>query len=188
MKNKKENTLSKVDLSIAYRLFYPQVPLVVCAKFENKIAAMPANSCMPISMNPPKVAVSIFRNTRTNSIVSGSRRFSINWVSYDNEKLRKAIIQLGSNFSSKKQSLDKLYATDIEYSLWEDIPVIKRCTAFELCAVERRLRQEDHDLFVASVLEARASFDFEKYWRFRSYKPTLYLGSNRKKQDQLRSF
>ncbi len=185
---KKENTLSKVNLSIAYRLFYPQVPLLVCAKFEDKIAAMPANSCMPISTDPPMVALSISCNTRTNSIVSRSRRFSINWINYDEKKLQRAIIELGSGLISKKRAPDKLRAVGVEYRLREGIPVVEESEAFELCKVERKSRHGDHDLFVATVLEARGSFDFEKYWKFRSYKPVLYLGSNRKKIEQLRSF
>lgn len=177
-----------MDLSIAYRLFYPQVPLLVCAKFEGKIAAMPAISCMTVSTYPPMVALSIFRNSRTNYILSGSRRFSLNWINYDDEKLRRAILELGSKFTSKKQTPDKLHAINVEYRLRDGIPVIEKSAAFELCKVEGKYRQGDHDMFVATVLEARASFDFEKYWRFQSYRPVLYLGSNRRKQDQLRGF
>jgi flavin reductase (DIM6/NTAB) family NADH-FMN oxidoreductase RutF len=132
------------------------------------------------------VALSVFRKSRANSIIARSRRFSINWINHSNEKLRAAILELGNSFS--ESVLDKLQEVGVDYGLEGGVPVIKGSMAFELCQVERKYREGDHDLFIASVEGARAYDDFVKYWRFRSYKPIFYLGSNRRKQDRVRSF
>lgn len=79
------------------------------------------------------------------------------------------------------KSDDKLAAFGIDYRLLRGAPVLRDSAAFLVCNKRSVMRLGDHDLFIGEVKVARASEDFvaEEYWRFKEYKPILYLGSNR---------
>jgi flavin reductase (DIM6/NTAB) family NADH-FMN oxidoreductase RutF len=169
----------RVDSKIAYRLFYPQVPLIICSKFRAEIAAMPAVSCVSVSNKPPLLALAIFRISRTGSIIKKSRRFSINWINFRNQKLRKSVVDLAKSGAAEQP--DKLKANRVSYRLEKDIPILSDNVAYALCELSRMVRTGDHELFVAKVKDARASNEFRDYWKFKTYKPILYLGSERGK-------
>lgn len=160
-----------VNSSHAYRLFYPQVPLIVASRYGKLVAAMPANSCMPISDDPPLFAVSVRRGLKTNRILRKSKRFSVNWLGFAD----RSVITL---LSESSNSSDKLRSFKIGYREVLGAPVLERAQAYAIC--ERTLieRAGDHDLILGQVLGAMASLDFDEYWKFESYKPILYLGSD----------
>jgi len=140
---------------------------------------MPANSCISISNSPPLIAVAIKRESKTNSVVSKSRSFSINWINYTPIKSQNIILKLSKGTS--KNGLDKLKAFNIPYKLIQRIPVLIQAQAFVLCTVKGIEKTGDHDLFIASPSYAEASTDFaeDQYWRFKKYRPALYVGSIR---------
>lgn len=166
-------------------MFYPQVPVIVCSKFMDQIAAMPANSCMSISNKPAMVALAIYTTSRTASVVRRSRKFSINWINYVDRDARRALLDLSKSLADKNVK-DKLSANGVPYSLQLRIPVIASAEAFALCNLKRTLLTGDHYLFVGHITAAYASPDFEEYWKFSKYSPPLYLGSNRSRP--LRTF
>jgi flavin reductase (DIM6/NTAB) family NADH-FMN oxidoreductase RutF len=173
-----------IEPSLTYRLFYPQVPIIVCAKHGENVAGMTANSVMSVSGSPPKVSLAINAKSRTGRIVIGSHRFSINWLSYDHASSRKAVIELSKPFKENKEHHhDKLKCCKIPYRLVCETPILKQAEAFAICSVSSIRRAGDHFLFVAGVTQASATADFvhEGYWRFKDYEPILYLGSNRRK-------
>ncbi len=139
---------------------------------------MPANSYSSLSDSPPMVSVAIRKGLRTNRIVRSSSLFSLNWLSFDFPSSRKAILDLAKPTTSKGGG-NKLKENGVPYSLVRDTPVLRDACAFTICKVTRRISGGDHDLFLASVSEARAILDFvtDGYWRFEIYKPILYVGS-----------
>jgi flavin reductase (DIM6/NTAB) family NADH-FMN oxidoreductase RutF len=177
---RKMKNLVRITQPIVYRLFNPQVPAILCSKNGTEIAAMPVNSCSSLSDSPPMVSVAIKKGMRTNRIVRSSSLFSINWLNYDNASSRKALLDLAKPAASKDTG-DKLKENGVPYSLVRGSPILRDACAFAVCGVTKRISTGDHDLFLASVTEARAISDFvtDGYWRFESYKPILYLGSIR---------
>jgi len=149
--------------------------------YGKHVAAMTANSVMSVSDSPPKVSVAISAKSRTCSIIRGSRRFSINWLSYDASS-RRAVIELSKPFRESSEHYDKLKYCKIPYRLVSETPVLKQAEAFAICSVTWIRRTGDHFLIVAGVTQASATADFinEGYWMFKDYEPILYLGSNRK--------
>lgn len=83
--------------------------------------------------------------------------------------------------SEPSHNRDKLEEYDIPYFLLRGIPVVRSACAFALCGIQKRIAAGDHDLFIAKVLSAKALRDFttDGYWRFKDYKPILYVGSIR---------
>jgi flavin reductase (DIM6/NTAB) family NADH-FMN oxidoreductase RutF len=172
--------LFPVKQSTVYRLFNPQVPAIICSKRGQEVAAMPANSCSSLSDSPPMVSVAIRKGIRTNRIVRSSSSFSVNWISFEPESSRKTVLDLAKQ-SEFESSGDKLREYGVAYSIVDGLPILRDACAFALCHVTKQISAGDHDLFLASVSEARAISDFRKdgYWRFDHYKPILYIGSIR---------
>jgi flavin reductase (DIM6/NTAB) family NADH-FMN oxidoreductase RutF len=141
---------------------------------------MPANSCVPVSDSPAIIALAVRRVLRTNKIISKSRLFSLNWISHSNSILRKKLLDLAAPLK-ESSSPDKLATLEIKYTLSRSVPIIEGANAQVICRVEKRLGTGDHVLFIGRVISAKASKDFrrERYWSFKSYRPILYLGSNR---------
>jgi len=155
----------------AYRLFYPQVPVILSAKYRSLAAAMPANSCMSVSDEPAMIGVSVRRESKTNAVLKKAKNFSINWLNLSDKKIV-------SQLSSTNKSQNKLKALNIPYSLVFAAPVLKVSAAYIICQKESVFEVGDHDLFVGRLLGAMASLDFDESWKFEDYKPVLYLGSN----------
>ena len=176
-----DNDLERVEPRIVYRLFNPQVPVIICSKFKKDVAAMPANSCSSASDSPPLISIALKKGIMTNKIIRSSLLFSINWVNFNPESSRRVILDLAKQSESEAQSSDKLKENNIPYVILKGVPVLKLACAYALCKVQKRLTIGDHDLFIAKVTDAKAIHDFTKdeYWRFEDYKPVLYIGSIR---------
>jgi len=159
-----------VSRNLVYRLFYPQVPMIVAAKYGENIAAMPANSCMPVSNDPPLLAVSVRIGSKTNKVLRRAKNFSVNWLNYVDHR---AVTILGSTVDDP----DKLAATNILYDIILNTPVLVRGVAYAVCEKESIVEAGDHQIFIGSVLGAMASLDFDENWKFEDYRPILYLGS-----------
>ena len=170
--------LFNVKSSLVYRLFYPQVPVILCSRYSGKIAGMPANSCMPVSDSPPLVAIAIKLDSRTSGIVSKSGMLSLNWLDFKSVTI---VERLASPYKSDRP--DKLASLNIKYRVLNGVPTLLESRAFAICRVIRKLTTGDHALFVCRVLSAEASGDFSKrYWQFKKYRPILYLGSDKLEQ------
>lgn len=127
------------------------------------------------------ITVAIRTGSRTNRLIRKNRRFSINWIDFEPERSRRTILELASP-SEKELSYDKLREHKIPYFIFQKVPVLEYASAFAICKVKKRLRTGDHDLFLADVVYAKALRDFtlDGYWRFKEYKPILYVGSIRR--------
>lgn len=137
---------------------------------------MPVNSCIPVSGNPQLVSVAINNKSRTNRVLSRAGLFSLNWIDYEDKETSKALAL------STKGAKDKLKESNVPYSLENGAPFLRSCKAYAICKVEKKIRTGDHDLFIARVVNARASRDFNHNWKFKEYRPLLYLGSESKKE------
>ncbi|MHB8566130.1 MAG: flavin reductase family protein [Nitrososphaerales archaeon] len=171
----KNTTLKLVNPEIAYRLFYPQVPVIVTAMSGTATASMPANSCIPVSNSPPLICVAIRRKGRTGKIIESSGAFSLNWVGYEDHFFVE-------NLARSIESKNKLEQLGISYEKVRGAPVLTDSYAYVVCKLLKKISVGDHNLFIARIISARASRDFHEYWGYKNYRPVLYLGSDKKKQ------
>ncbi len=144
--------------------------MVIAAKVGKLVAAMPVNSCMPVSDEPPLFAVSIKTTAKTARVVNESRKFSVNWIGFSERKIINLLTQ--SNDSS-----DKLASLQIPYFQVFNTPVISRAIGYAICETISSRPVGDHKLIIAKVLGAMATLDFDQNWKFEEYQPILYLGS-----------
>jgi flavin reductase (DIM6/NTAB) family NADH-FMN oxidoreductase RutF len=168
--------LKKVPFERFHRLFYPQLAAVVTATDGEKVGGLLASSVMPVSFNPPKVAAALGKNHTTTQLVEKSQTFSVNWLSHEHVEKMELLAK-----PAAPTTVDKLKECGLMHRPGENTgaPILVDASAYLECRVSARLDAGDHMLYVAKVIDARASDDFGEYWMLRVYKPVLYIGSAR---------
>ncbi|MDA4129869.1 MAG: flavin reductase family protein [Thaumarchaeota archaeon] len=159
-----------VPPEFVYRLFYPQIPIVVTAAFHAAVAAMPAVSCISISNDPPTIAAAVGKSLRTNRILKRAKTFGISWFHFKDRKILELL-----SVSGKKGN--KLKELRVPYRTLFGTPIPRSSMAYVICKKKNVIDVGDHDLFVGHVIGAMASTDFDEYWMFSDYRPVLYRGS-----------
>ncbi len=165
--------MHEVAGSKVYRLFYPSVPVIVAARFDGRISAMPVVSILSVSSSPPRVAFSSSTSHRTYEAIVRSKSFSAVWL---DTKFIKSVENLGT--SSSGTAPDKLGSAGLTHHGGRvlDVPVIDGASAVLECSVSEVRTLGDHDLVVGEVMVAYAEEDFADYWAFKGYSPILYSG------------
>ncbi len=114
------------------------------------------------SMNPTMVAIGLATNTYTNSLITKSNIFSVNFVS----KNRSDLVEHFGYESGR--DIDKF--SNIEYeTLDSGNPLLKEAAAFLDCTVVREINLGDHDFFIGEVIEA--DYDSLQWLDIQGFKP-----------------
>jgi len=162
---------------IAYRLFYPSVPVIVVAHHQGKVAAMPVVSVMSVSNDPPRVAFASSPSHYTHKIVVASGWFSLCWL---DRSLTAYVEQLGTKGGEGVP--DKLLSVGLSHHLGHTLkmPVVDSASAVMECCLSGTQKLGDHDLVLGDVKAVYATEDFTDYWTFKEYHPILYAGLSQK--------
>jgi flavin reductase (DIM6/NTAB) family NADH-FMN oxidoreductase RutF len=162
-----------VDQRIIHRLFYPQVPLVLCARAEERVSAMLVVSYASASEKPPFVAVSCSPLAFTCKLALKAGAFSL--CALDRKEL--GSVELLASISGEKVK-DKLEAAGIPYALGEALhtPIIASSVASLECSIESKRKLGDHVLIIGEVKGCDAAEGFSDFWDFAKYRPILYTG------------
>ncbi len=164
--------MNAVDASKVYRLLYPAVPAIIGCSDRILVFAMPVVSIISLSNSPPLIGVSSSPTHSTHQAIVRKECFSVSWVDASQSH---ALEVLGTTPHS---SPDKLQSAGLRHTRGRtlDVPIVEGAVAALECALYARQATGDHELLVGKVEEARASEDFQEYWRFETYNPVLYAG------------
>lgn len=164
--------MNTVDASKVYRLLYPAVPAILGCSDRSLVYAMPVVSTISLSNAPPLVGVASSPQHSTHRAIVSVGRFSLCWV---DASMARALEVLGT---TPHTAADKLHAAGLEHARGKslDVPIVEGAVAAVECTLYSRQVLGDHELLVGKVEEARATEDFQDYWRFQSYEPVLYAG------------
>lgn len=164
--------MNPVDPSKAYRLLYPAVPAIMSCSDRGMIYAMPVVSMISLSDDPPLIGVSSSPKHSTHQAIASVRCFSLSWV---DSSLVKALEVLGTTGHG---TVDKLQSAGLKHTRGRalDVPIVEGAVASIECSLYARQALGDHELLVGRVHDARASDDFQDYWKFQAYSPVLYAG------------
>jgi flavin reductase (DIM6/NTAB) family NADH-FMN oxidoreductase RutF len=156
-----------------HRLFYPSVPLLMCASYGNLKSAMPVVSYAALSEIPPLVGVSCLLASNTLKLARKSGCFGLCIL---DKRYYRSVEFLGTH--SSREIKDKISASGLTPVKAKSINcyVISESSAVVECINSRRIATGDHVLLIGKVVESYASEDFREYWSFRNYKPILYTG------------
>lgn len=135
----------------ALRLLHPKLVVLVVAKINDKVNAMAASWCMPVSASPPLIVVSISPKRYTHKLIKTSGEFTINIMSLD--KLKEVhLCGTISGASIDKLKLARLHVLD---SLKIKTPGLEEAIAILECKLFKSVEAGDHTLFIGRILAAR---------------------------------
>jgi flavin reductase (DIM6/NTAB) family NADH-FMN oxidoreductase RutF len=136
------------------------------------VYAMPVVSILSLSGDPPLIGVSSSPTHVTHEAILRAKCFSLSWV---DASLIRSLEVLGT---TPHNAGDKLSSAGLEHTRGRtlDVPIVEGAVATLECSLYARQALGDHELLVGKVQDARASDDFQGYWKFQAYTPVLYSG------------
>ncbi len=165
-----------VEPSIAYRLLYPGLTVMITSSWANLDDATPATSCTALSFRPALFGISISPQTFIHQLIRKSKAFAINLLSAKDIRSASIAGDISGRFNTRK-------VMDSGFTLLKakkvNSKVIRGALGVIECSLEKRIPTGDHDLFVGKFEAAYAEADFSGYWTFNEYLPILYSGSTR---------
>jgi len=164
----------EVELTKVHRLFYPQVPVILTAEFEERVGGMPAIWCMPLSFSPPLVGVAVSLAHETYKMILGARAFGLNWLSFSYAEQIGELGEVSGGRSDNKLSEIGFTAIKGENTAQ---PILTEALAVMECVLRERYRTGTHELIIGEVVRAAATDGFKDYWDFSAYDPLLYAGT-----------
>lgn len=116
---------------------------VIGAKDDKNVGCV-VNTVVQITSNPITIAVSINHDNYTNEVIKKTNKFS---VSILDEKINPEII--GTFGYKSSRDIDKY--ENVDYELYEDLPILKDTCGNMICEVINTLETETHTIFLAIV-------------------------------------
>ncbi len=165
--------MSKKELKV-YRLFYPQIAVLIASRTADRVEAVAINSVISGSSEPPRVVCALKREAAILATIRESKTFSVNWM---DSRFVSSVDFLG--FQREGNPRDKIKASGLTWLAGSKIsgPVIREAEAALECRLDRIIPLGDNVIVIGGVVSTRTSPDFADYWRFKTYKPLIYFGA-----------
>jgi len=164
-----------VSLDSFSRILHPYNTVLITSSSKGKSNVMAVAWIMPVSVNPPILAMSIKSERYTYKLIDESGFFVVNVPSFENEK---EVLMCGRK-SGRDVDKFKLAKFTIEPGRCVGVPIIKECVAHLECRVSNTFRLGDHILVVGEVCAAYVGKDvFDKMYKLDVHHPLLHLGGD----------
>ncbi|MFD7905329.1 flavin reductase family protein [Kitasatospora sp. NPDC059747] len=125
---------------------YPTGVTVLSSGREDTAVAMTVNSFTSISLDPPRVLVSVMRTARAHPVITASRRLGIHLLAAHQGDVAKL-------FASREKPAGPGLGAYLDRTA-EGHDVLPGALASLACEIEDTFPGGDHDLFLARVLHA----------------------------------
>jgi flavin reductase (DIM6/NTAB) family NADH-FMN oxidoreductase RutF len=163
--------------SFSYKLLHPRnTVLVSCVDESNGGNIITIAWSMPLSMNPPMLAISITPQRHSHHLIIKSGEFVVNIPTIS--ILKNALVC--GRISGKK--LDKFFKANLTPvpAIKLRSPIIKECVAHIECKLKETMTTGDHTLMIGDVLEAYADrvFFSNDGFDIKRYKPIFHVGGD----------
>jgi len=169
---------TKVDVSMdsAYRLLHPRnTILVTCVGKDGKPNIITLAWSMPVSWNPPIVAISIAPKRYSHKLIEETKEFVINIPTMN---IVKETLYCGR---VSGRSVDKFKETKLTAAPAKRVkaPIIEECIAHLECKVEKQITVGDHTLFLGKIVAAYADEGiFDETFDIKKAKLVYHLGGD----------
>lgn len=170
----------KLEEMDARRLLGGAPVVIVTSAWRTVPNAMPVAWSMPVSVNPPLIAIAIHSSRQSHDMIKFGEEFAINIPS--------KVIANHTQWLGMVSGLqgDKLEASNLPFfrARVVDAPLLEGCIGWLECTLHDHYTMGDHTLFIGRVVAAQAdtdAFDFDDgRWSLEDdeYKPLQYLGGN----------
>ncbi len=157
------------------RLLHPQIAaLIACRSKEGRANVMTAAWAMPVSADPPMVAVSISPKRYSHKLISETGEFTVNIPSVE---LLDAVFYCGTVSGREVDKFEEAGLTPVRGEV-VDAPVIAECAASLECRVVESVDAGDHTLFIGEVVAVHVKEGvFEEVYS-EEFEPLLHLGGS----------
>lgn len=166
----------KVDvIDDFFKLLHPCIPLlVVSVSKDGKPNVMTCAWNMPVSEEPPTIALAIDRESYTNKLIKESREFTVN---IPGDQLLDAIWICGTK-SGREVDKFRLAKISPEPAKKVKPPIIRECVGHLECRLRDYIEVGECTLFIGEVLEAYALKDAlaKGVWDIKRTRLPLHLG------------
>ena len=143
-----------VDLSASHHLLHPRnTVLVSCIGKDGKANIVTLAWCMPTSINPPLVAISITPGKHSHRLIQESGEFVVNIPTMD---IVKETLICGNVSGRTVNKFRRAKLTPIPAQKVR-APLIKECIAHLECRLSQQVTTGEQTLFVGEVLTASAN-------------------------------
>ncbi len=159
-----------------YKLLHPKLTLLIVSIDENgKPNIMTCAWNMPVSEEPPLIAIAISPESYTHELILKTREFTINIPTIDMLK----IIWTAGTRSGRKTDKIKLLNLKLIKSKTIKTPIINGCIGYLECKLNKVIEAGETSIIIGEVLAAYADKNAFKYgrWNINKVKLPLHLGS-----------
>jgi flavin reductase (DIM6/NTAB) family NADH-FMN oxidoreductase RutF len=166
----------QVESELAYRLLHPRhTVLVSCADKNGKANIITLAWSMPVSVNPPIVAMSIAPKRYSHRLIEETKEFVINIPTMD---IVKETLFCGRRSGRTYDKFKETQLTTLPAKMVKP-PIIKECVAHLECRLDQQITVGDHTLFIGRVLTAYANEGvFDEKFDVEKVKPIYHMGGD----------
>ncbi|KPV61880.1 MAG: Flavin reductase like domain protein [Candidatus Bathyarchaeota archaeon BA2] len=166
----------EVPLSSAYRLLHPRlVVLVSCVDEAGKANVITLAWSMPVSINPPIVAISIAPKRYSHQLIEKTKEFVVNIPTMD---IVRETLFCGRRSGKTCDKFKETRLTPLPAKMVQP-PIIKECVAHLECKLHKQITVGDHTLFIGRVLTAYADDGvFDDKFDLKKVKPIYHMGGD----------
>ena len=165
-----------VPLRRSLYLLHPYNAFLVTCKGKNEeINVMAAAWVIPVSVNPPLVAMSIRPERYSYDLIIETGEFAVNVPTFE---LAGKVLLCGRR-SGRRHKKFKEAQLSPQKAKKVAAPIVKECVAHLECKLIRTVKTGDHTLIIGRVVAAYAMEDhFEEVYNMARFHPCLHLGKN----------
>lgn len=140
--------------------FSPPSPviLVTCIDKKGKPNIITIGMYMPISFNPPLLAIGVSPKRYSHKLIEESGEFTVNIPS---KKLVREVIYCGTYSGRNVDKFKETNLTPIQANKIK-VPLIKECIAHFECKVVGKHKAGDHTIFIGEVVSVSLNENLEK--------------------------
>jgi flavin reductase (DIM6/NTAB) family NADH-FMN oxidoreductase RutF len=166
----------KVDPELAYRLLHPRhTVLVSCADKNGKANIITLAWSMPVSINPPIVAISIAPKRYSHQLIEKTREFVVNIPTMN---IVRETLFCGRRSGKTYDKFKETGLTPLPAKMVQP-PIIKECVAHLECKLHQQITVGDHTLFIGRVLTAYTDdCVFDEKFDLEKVKPIYHMGGD----------
>ena len=166
----------RVNLSSTYRLLHPRlVVLVSCVDEAGKANVITLAWSMPVSINPPIVAISIAPKRYSHQLIEKTEEFVVNVPTMG---IVRETLFCGRRSGKTYDKFKETRLTPLPAKMVQP-PIIKECVAHLECKLHQQITVGDHTLFIGRVLTAYADDGvFDNKFDLKRVKPIYHMGGD----------
>ncbi|UCE29924.1 MAG: flavin reductase family protein [Candidatus Bathyarchaeota archaeon] len=152
-----------------------QVVLVSCIDSTGKANVITLAWCMPASIHPPLLVISIAPKRYSHKLIEEAKEFVVNIPAMN---LVKETLFCGRRTGRKHDKFKETQLTPLPAKIVQP-PIIKECVAHLECRLHQQTTTGDHTLFIGEILAAYADEGiFDGKYNIHKTKPIYHMGGD----------